>query len=203
MSQVYSNSPLNLVAVDSPDGHTGLLFDNRPYLPSAWKVTFRDTGRAPQARTNWQHEEELRQLAWNCINLKTRALINESQSASRAWTLQEHLLPPRSLYFGRDQIVWKSRAGNVYEALPGMFDEGIVRLSPGSLSRNLQESKPFANKHNVQQWPELVQKYSKGNLSSSRDKLVAIPRLAHIFAPLYNSKYVVGLWVKHIIRLLA
>jgi hypothetical protein len=203
MSQVYSNSSLNLAAADSPGGDIGCFFDDRPNFPNAWKVTFPRAGPVPEARVDGEIKERSRQYTWNCINARSRAPIDGSQIATRAWILQERLLPPRTLYFGRDQIAWECRAGNAYEALTDMFDEGIIRLSPGNFSRLLQETSPFTNTNNVRQWSDLVEAYSKRSLSFGRDKLVAISGLARMLAPLYKSDYVAGLWVKDLVRLLA
>lgn len=203
MSQVYSNSSLNIVASDSPDSDMGCFFDDRQNLTSVWQITFSRTGPVPEAQTWWGKTERSKQYTWNCINAGSRRLIDESKVASRAWTLQERLLPPRSLYFGRNQIAWECRIGNAYETLTDMFDEGIMRLSPGNFSRLLEETRPFANTDNVKQWSYLVEIYSKRNLSFGRDKLVAISGLARMLAPLYNSDYLAGIWAKDLVRLLA
>ncbi|KAK7177750.1 heterokaryon incompatibility protein [Paraphaeosphaeria sporulosa] len=203
MSQVYSNSSLNIAAADSADSDVGCFFDDRPNIPNAWKVAFPNAGPVPEAKTEWETKERSRHYIWNCINPRSRALIDDSQLATRAWTLQERLLPPRTLYFGRDQIAWECRLGNAYEAVEDMFDEGIIRISPGNFSRLLQEISPFANVDNVRQWSLLVELYSKRRLSFGRDKLVAISGLARMLAPLYKSNYVAGLWVKDMVRLMA
>jgi hypothetical protein len=207
MSQVYSYSSLNFVAADSPDGDVGCFYNDRRAFPNAWKVTFPRGSNVPHDITDWESGQEIwqrpRQYTWNCINGITRALIDDSRIATRAWTLQERLLSRRTLYFGRDQIAWECRLGNAYEGLSDMFDEGIVNLSPGNFSGLLETKKPFANTDNVRQWSNLVEAYSKRSLSFSRDKLVAISGLARMLAPLYKSDYVAGLWVKDLVRLLA
>jgi hypothetical protein len=207
MGQVYSYSSLNFVAADSSDGDDGCFFDDRPQFPNAWKVTFPHGRQVPQDRTDQEMIEEAWhrpiQYTWNCINTTTRALIEDSRITTRAWTLQERLLSRRTLYFGRDQVAWECRRGNAYEGLLDMFYEGNVKLSPGNFSRLLNTSNPFANTDNVRQWSHLVEAYSKRKLSFGKDKLVAISGLARMFAPLYKSDYVAGLWVKDLIRLLA
>ncbi|KAL3424120.1 hypothetical protein PVAG01_03401 [Phlyctema vagabunda] len=206
MSHVYSNSSLNLAAADSPDGDTGLFFDDRPDFPNAWKVTFPSTGPAPLVETDCDTSDpgrKSKEYIWNCIANGTRAVIDESQLASRAWTLQERLLSPRTLYFGRDQTAWECRVCNGYEALPDLFDEGIMKLSPGNYFNLLEEVNPLDSKNNVQQWSDIVENYSKRSLTVRKDKLVAISGLARILSSVYGTDYVAGLWVKDLVRLLA
>jgi hypothetical protein len=203
MSQVYSNSSLNLAASDSPDGDTGLFFKDRPNILNVWKVTFPRSGPVPKNMKDDERKERSKQYTWNCINGSSRAIIDDSTLAIRAWTLQERFLPARTLYFGRNQVAWECRLGNAYEALSSMFDEGIMRSSPGNFHGLLHAVNPFAYTENVRQWDHLVQIYSKRLLSFRKDKLVAISGLARMFAPLYKSDYVAGLWVKDLVRLMA
>lgn len=129
-------------------------------------------------------------------------MINESKLAARAWTLQERLLCPRTLYFGREQIAWECRFCNAYETLPDLFQEGITKMSPGNYLYLVRDINPLVHTQNVRQWSDIVEDYSKRKLTFSRDKLVAISGLARILAPVYGSNYVAGLWVKDLIRLL-
>ncbi|KAL5371193.1 hypothetical protein DPSP01_014433 [Paraphaeosphaeria sporulosa] len=202
MSHVYSNSSLNLAASDSPDGGTGLFFDERPDIPNVWKVSFPPTGTAPSSNMYWEqdHGRPDKAYIWNCITSGSRAVIEESPLAKRAWTLQERLLPPRTLYFGREQIAWECRVCTAYESLPDMFEEGIMGLSPENFAWVLEDDDPLEDTDNVKLWSDIVEDYSKRSLTYGRDKLVAISGLARILAPVYGLGYVAGLWVKDLIR---
>ncbi|KAK9770033.1 putative HET-domain-containing protein [Seiridium cardinale] len=203
MGHVYSNSSLNIAAAGSPDADTGFFFHNRPESPNAWKVTFPNTGPVPSAKMHSDSSYEgTKWYTWNCINSGTKAVIDDNQLASRAWTLQERLLSPRTLYFGCDQIAWECRVCNAYEALPDMFQEGIRRMSPGNYFNLVQATRPLAHVHNVRQWSDLVENYSQRKLTFDRDKLIAISGLARILAPIYRTNYIAGLWEKDMVRLL-
>lgn len=205
MGNVYSQSSLTIAAADSPDGDTGCFFNDRPRLPNAWKITFPPTGPYPLHTMHWDSVDKNAisvQYTWNCINRESRAVIDESCLASRAWTFQERLLSPRTLYFGRNQIAWECRDFNAYESVPDLFEEGITRLSPGNFMALLEQVSPLADTNNVRFWSDLVEVYSKRRLTFNRDKLVAISGLARMLAPVYGPDYVAGLWVKDLVRLL-
>ncbi|KAF1970944.1 HET-domain-containing protein [Bimuria novae-zelandiae CBS 107.79] len=205
MSHIYSNSSLNLAASDSPDGHTGCFFEDRPDVPNVWKVSFPPTGTTPKTKmSSFADDEDIpdKVYLWNCITPGTRRVIEESLLASRAWTLQERLLPPRTLYFGREQIAWECRTCTAYEGLPDMFDEGIMGLSPENFVWTLEEDEPLSHTYNVQLWSDIVEDYSKRKLTFDKDRLVAISGLARILASVYGTEYVAGMWVKDLIRLL-
>jgi hypothetical protein len=195
MTDVYSNSSLNFAAADSPDGETGCFFDDRPEPPLTWQITFPHNGPAPPAIIPDLH-------TWNCIAFETRKVKVASCLSFRAWTLQERLLPPRTLYFGRDQIAWECRQGNGYETLPDQFNEGIFAMSPRNFFALLTEVNPFLETDNIQIWSSIVRDYTERELTVSRDKLVAISGVARILAPVYGIDYVAGLWVKDLLWLL-
>ncbi|KAK7186826.1 heterokaryon incompatibility protein [Paraphaeosphaeria sporulosa] len=203
MSHLYSNSYLNIAASDSLHGDTGLCFDDRPDVPNVWKVTFPPTGTALSAAMPWEDQSKINKLyVWNCITKRTRALIEESPLAKRAWTLQKRLLPPRTLYLRREQIARECRVSTAYEALPEIFEEGTIGLSPENFARVLQDDDPLEDIDNVKLWSNIVEDYSKRSLTHGRDKLVAISGLAEMLASVYGMEYVAGLWVKDLIRLL-
>jgi hypothetical protein len=195
MTDVYSNSSLNFAAADSPDGETGCFFDDRPEPPLTWQITFPHNGPAPPAIIPDLH-------TWNCITFETRKVKADSCLSFRAWTLQERLLPPRTLYFGRDQIAWECRQGNGYETLPDQFNEGNLAMSPRNFFALLTEVNPLLDTGNIQIWSFIVQDYTRRRLTVSRDKLVAISGVARILVPVYGTDYVAGLWVKDLLRLL-
>jgi hypothetical protein len=194
MTDVYSNSSLNFAAADSPDGETGCFFDDRPEPPLTWQITFPHNGPAPPATIPDRY-------TWNCITYETTKVKEASHLSSRAWTLQERLLPPRTLCFGRDQIAWECRQGSAYETLPDMFSERNTRMSPRNFFA-LLEVNPLDDAGNIWSWFFIVEDYARRKLTLSRDKLVAISGVARIIAPMYGTDYVAGLWVRNLLRLL-
>jgi hypothetical protein len=190
MSEVYSHSSLNLVAADSPDGDIECFFHDRSEFPMAWKANFPRGRRVPQNRICSESAQEPPIYTWNCINPTTRAMIDESCVATRAWTLQERLLSRRALYLGRDQVAWECRQGNAYEDLSDMFNEGVMKLSPGNFSSLVNTREPFTSAANVQQWDYLVKAYSKRKLTFRKDKLVAIAGLARPWLGHYCGRFI-------------
>jgi hypothetical protein len=100
---------------------------------------------------------------------------------TRAWCLQELALSPRVLMCGSRMMAWRCEETTIIEqgrqsiSLP-RYD---LRIDPKLLTRN---------------WNDVVENYSRRNLSQSRDKLVAISGLARKFANESTEQYLAGLW---------
>ena len=100
---------------------------------------------------------------------------------TRAWCLQELALSPRVLMCGSRMMAWRCEETTIIEqarqsmGLP-RYD---LRIDPKLLTRN---------------WNDVVENYSRRNLSQSRDKLVAISGLARKFANESTDQYLAGLW---------
>ena len=44
---------------------------------------------------------------------------------TRAWVVQERLLAPRTLHFGRDQLFWECRTFEACESFPGGLPQSL------------------------------------------------------------------------------
>jgi len=110
MGTVYANSSLNLGAIDSPDGDTGLFFWRPEKKILGWRV------KLPLE----QHQQGLRQneSVWDCVPAGRRESFDNSVLSTRAWVFQERFLAPRNLYFGTDELSWECRTHRAYETSP-------------------------------------------------------------------------------------
>jgi hypothetical protein len=130
---------------------------------------------------------------------------------TRAWTLQEQLLSPRTLAYGSDQTTWSCRS--VEELVDGWLDNfdrneehpGWVpelfrpHWARGEARGNGVESQSgdlvSVRKTILDQWRGLVRKYVCRKLSCAADKLLAISAIAErVGCALQNDDYLAGIW---------
>lgn len=117
----------------------------------------------------------------------------------RAWTLQERLLSPRLVVFERDATVWQCQAGTHDISPPVVGHErfAAARLIDAGFSEVPATIRP---KELTESWIEVVEDYSRRELTHEDDKLVAISALASAFERLSEDVYLAGLWRKDLVR---
>ncbi|KAF9872789.1 putative heterokaryon incompatibility protein [Colletotrichum karsti] len=126
----------------------------------------------------------------------------------RGWVLQERLLSPRVLHFGRDQLFWECRehaAAECYpEALPRQLCNGVdakfKRLHPISIDTGSapQGGETDDSLFYYKVWNSIIQAYSDTRLTKSPDKLIALSGIAKHMAVRINDKYLVGMWRRYL-----
>ena len=192
MSQIYSNSICNVSALDAHDSTGGLFFDrensNIPYC------TFKTCRKFEQKRVY--------EFAYTDFWSDS---IQHAPLTRRAWVLQERLLAPRVLHFGKRQLLWECnelRACEVYPRGMRTNDNDVTNVFRGdkflkkSLTTILQGGLDNALTSSQIQgaWNDLVQHYTKCNLTMSNDKLVAISGIVKRLQPSFKTDYLAGLW---------
>ena len=185
MSQVYSNSVCNVSALDAHDSTGGLFLDretsNIPYCTLKICRKFR--------------RERLYEFAYTDLWSDS---VQHAPLSRRAWVLQERLLAPRVLHFGKRQLLWECnelRACEVYPA--GMHATALTDSSSGdkflkkSFTTMLQAASDntLTFSQRFETWFELVQYYSKCKLTISGDKLVAISGIVKRLQPSFKTDY--------------
>lgn len=153
-------------------------------------------------------------------------LINNAPVNIRAWVLQERLLAPRVLHFGKSQIAWECEEFEESEGYPTgtakflmredrILPKPLVKGLKGEHGRELRkirlQGEPEPDPHLVdkglyelQLWSRIVEDYSKLDLSEGSDKLVALSGIArHMAEQGIDSSnqpaiYVAGLWDKYL-----
>ncbi|KAF3037447.1 hypothetical protein E8E11_006108 [Didymella keratinophila] len=128
--------------------------------------------------------------------------------SNRGWCLQEAVLSPRHLYFGRDQVYWRCPAG--YQAadgtsaglripeypLPYLSSCIFQGISP-SPATTLQNSSLLLEDYN-----DLVQLYSQRSLTFGSDKLPAFSGVAGRLHDAVAGHYLAGIWSVDIVTAL-
>jgi hypothetical protein len=178
MSSVYANSLLTLAATSSSGPQEGLL---NPYQSGFHTVLDGD-------------KVMLRMETHQTIDTPSAPLN------TRGWTLQETVLSPRSVCFGKDQWLWRCASRHATE--DGFVDEdsshgggGFGLIQMASIAR---EGAGADGRAYFRHWYALAANYSRRGLTFRRDKLGAIAGLAGAFTKHTGCTYVAGLWAEDI-----
>lgn len=134
-------------------------------------------------------------------------LTNSCPLYSRGWCLQEAILSPRHLYYGREQLYWRcphgfqdamgSGPGRRFPSV-GFLDGAIFSilfddvLRPGARRdhpHTLQDSSAI-----LMEYYQLVQEYSHRGLTYGSDKLPAFSGIAQRLHPVLGGHYLAGLF---------
>jgi hypothetical protein len=168
MCDVYSGSYINIAASGALDGTQGCFYDNH-----FWK--FKAVEFAVGDRTASLIPDGLYDYA-----------IDQTTIARRAWCLQERILAPSTLYFGRMQLVWECNTKLACECLPGDLD-------PQQYSSN------HVYKTRVREyWPVLMGVYSRCKLTFGKDKLIALAGVIRRLELETGDICFAGIWLKNI-----
>lgn len=185
MKDVYSNSYCALAANWSGPSCGGCFYDRNPRSIAPTRV-----------KVEWKGEKEYMLIdshLWSdCIAL---APLN-----SRAWALQEKLLAPRVLHFGKEQIFWECTEKLACETYPtgmpmGMKYEdlktGYAMLKiKGTATKDASDTQAF--------WYEIVEVYSRCSLTKPMDKLMALSGIVQRFEQITQDTYLAGLWERNL-----
>ena len=238
MGQIYHNSWCNLAATAAKDGRDGLFrfLDRRPQtleplfvdVPDMGQPKFHELGDSdptsfdpgtwrgfphPREGTSWQG---MSPGLYECID---RDLwfrnISDSPLGRRAWVVQERLLAPRVLHFGRGQLFWECNALKACELYPDGLPDKADLLSTAELKcqeitsgYEYQSASSITEEWNIigpsprilQSWHNVVENYSRANLTFESDKLAALAGLASLFAERVSAAYLGGVWAVHLPR---
>lgn len=169
MSNVYGASYINIAASSATSVHEGC-FLKEPHMVDGLR-----------ARININGDKYVREFRGS--GLYHRSVL-KSHLATRAWALQEKLLPPRTIHFGDRGAFWECRLETANEFLPNGF--------PGDYTFSLIGKK---QRRHFQIWWELVVRlYSAANLTFQSDKLPAIAGIARSVAKERGGQYLAGMW---------
>lgn len=196
MHKVYSNSLLNIAATGASDSSNGLFVQRDPqeFIPA--EVNLPLQGLQPSAVpvkyqltdiSFWQKE------------------LSQAPLNRRAWVVQERLLAPRVLHFGRSQLMWECcevDAAEIYPIrLPPALTVGALTrfkgLDPLEDGAKLRQRGPHDNNPRFfahQLWHRIVTAYTRSLLTKSGDKLVALSGIAKRMSQVIQDEYVAGMW---------
>ncbi|CAO2654064.1 Nn.00g107970.m01.CDS01 [Neocucurbitaria sp. VM-36] len=172
MSSVYGGSFINIAASSAINVHEGC-FLKAPYMVDGLRTSIMVNGsslvRDFRSRTVYDMS------------------TTRSHLATRAWAIQEKILPPRTMHFGKRGVFWECRAMTANEFLPDGFP---CQLGSGLLNER-------ARKDGFRYWwADVVRLYSAANLTFSQDKLPALSGIARRIYDARGGPYIAGMWQK-------
>lgn len=167
MSSVYGGSFINIAASSARDSSQGC-FRKPRYFSGGLRARTKEGSR--------QRVRDFRSSdVYGISTLRTHL-------ATRAWTLQEKLLPSRTIHFGNRGAFWECKTTIASEYLldgfPGLVEPQLV-CKRGKLEH---------------MWHQIVNIYSAANLTFGRDKLVALSGVARLAHSDTSGEYLAGLW---------
>ncbi|KAH7092292.1 heterokaryon incompatibility protein-domain-containing protein [Paraphoma chrysanthemicola] len=202
MAKIYQNASCTLVAACTTSSAEGFL-EVRDGTPPALEIP----------------------VGCDSGELGTLSLLPTYQSPrfealhARAWTLQEIILSPRLLIFGKDCVGWKCTAAdygmyrwtdwNGYCAERGLTtirvgpDGEIIRPRISVYSPEVHTYRSSQQAERLPQlfriWKDLIKDYSTRSMTNEEDKLNAIAGIVTYFQEQMNDVYLAGLWKKHLL----
>jgi hypothetical protein len=194
MGDIYSYAYCNFSATAAAKLPSGLFVDSENPHHAAFPVAV--------ARRN---------MHFDCYGYSDKAVthLNEESLMKRGWVLQERLLSPRSIYFGR-QLSWECTELLANELFPsGVPHEELVtwgQTVPFKLVRMLSHDPSLAGDHRYYlgpyserevlygRWLRIASMYAACDLTFDQDVLPAISGLARRFTKALDDVYLAGLW---------
>ncbi len=192
MGLVYQNSTVTLSALVSTSSEQGIIInETTPTYPASLPIFPKNDGHAGVAKLEFlvEREEDL----WD--------LHVTSPLCKRSWCLQESILSPRQLYYGKRRIYWRCPAG--YRSadgaaygrhLPEKYIPNIFAMFHSDL---LQSSrKPIVVPLNtmLEEFYALVQESSGRELTFVSDRLPALSGIMRRIHEAIPGDYLGGLW---------
>jgi hypothetical protein len=123
--------------------------------------------------------------------------------------LQERLLAPRILYFGRKQLFWECNELCASETFPDGQPLGAAPYHTQQIRARIraiaQKSGSITKGHEreaLEIWRSILSLYTRSNLTRGTDKLPALAGIVKHIQPLFGNTYHVGIWKDSIILLL-
>ena len=191
MTQVYANSILNIGAAHAKGPHEGCFADRDRILNPPECFSWTPSSLQPEQVFQIYQSFE--------VHKEFYYLRRENRLFERAWVLQERLLSPRMLHFGRSQLYWEceeiSPACETYPWGIHIPANHPRELPPFSLdAKDLRDGK-------MESWRHALEDYSGLILSRpTEDKLVAIGGIAKRVAEITDDRYIAGLFKRRFIE---
>ncbi|KAK2761233.1 hypothetical protein FQN54_001755 [Arachnomyces sp. PD_36] len=217
IAQVYQNAFLTLSATRALTVQDGFLADNKDESTGLWKDLIPVRCRVPSEKAmtlkeGFQLPPRGMGTLWLCDESDDMRMGFTEPVSRRAWCLQEQILSPRLLAYGR-WPKWRCRTcahtdGGYYwqqtwnhddtDGLEGRLINLLLRSTePGNVPNRLGF---FSLIQLYQGWYRLVQDFTGREISCPSDKLPAIGGVAAEMSRVTGSRYLAGLWEHNILH---
>lgn len=196
MEKVYSHSYCNISAADAENSSRSLFNVRDPQSTNLKTLTLNivsdDIGGVIPVQF----------YVYNCIFCEVQ--VSSASVNNRAWVLQERILAPRVLHFGKCQLMWECFERDAAEVFPhGLHPEltasQYVRFKSFNLELDQGDQRGYFESYSELPvarllWNRIVWNYTYCKLSRSEDKLIACSGVAKRFESLLQGTYVAGMW---------
>ena len=209
MPNVYRNAYITVAALGAQDDQGGLFFE-------------RDAKELGPSIVHIRPDADCALKKYICLGEYTwpwKFHLRGSPLLDRAWVIQERLLSPRVVYFGRSMIYWECWQRSACEINPKCLASAISESTnldsldrPVVTSQIERKLKPLLEDSGLccftedfegclHRWGSILAKYSQCSLTKPTDRLIAIQGLAdHLKSILTHIKnagsiqYLAGHW---------
>lgn len=183
MADIYGGSVFTISALSSPNANVGFLGPRQRSIVPIGSLKF--SGK------DEKHYEGDRPLLL-FIREEPQGLEDELTSgclSQRGWPLQERILAPGVLHFGRDQVFWECNQVDEEFSETGDQIGGSLRIKTNNGRRN-------RTANDIHLWNHLLEDFSRRDLTIFSDRLHAISGLAARLRKngAFTGRYVAGLW---------
>jgi hypothetical protein len=198
MKEVYANSTCTIAATWGDNSSTGCFVERDPLLISPSKITTAWTGRAEDRVTKMLAASTGRGVSNDSLLVLERDAwhrqIEHGALNRRGWVVQERLLSPRVLHFGKEQIFWECRNSIASEALPVPHNYDCDLGEDFPFKRQILSDSEQPLHHKLGRWQDIISCYMRCVLTRPEDKLIAISGVAKAFQSVAEDEYLAGLW---------
>ena len=205
MGDVYLGSALNISALASADGNGGLFRTRDPKWVEPYIANLARTGSTPK---------NYRIVVKDSLGDHWESEFKGTPASERGWILQERILAPRIIHFGPNQILWECNQLAASEVFPDGSHQSLI-VEERKIKLALSETKEYSNDevttHALSCWDDIVDLYSRMNLTKPEDKLPALSGIAKEIQGLLKCgspnglsvRYLAGLWDTNLLQQLA
>jgi hypothetical protein len=176
MSDVYGSAELTIAASGASDGSEGCFLDRK------------DTWRC-EVRVSIKGQKHDMTIVPGSYVFSKR--LERMPLESRGWTLQERVMSRRALSFTKTEIFWQCSTMQRCETFP--YPTSFMDMD--NMHLHFQGNRFSSSFEGA--WSTIIGRYTRRNLSNSRDKLVALAGLAQMIQRRYQQEgntYIIGLW---------
>ncbi|KAI4227573.1 MAG: hypothetical protein LQ349_006690 [Xanthoria aureola] len=183
MADIYGGSVFTISALSSPNANVGFLGPRQRSIVPIGSIQF--SGK------DEEHDDGDRPLLL-FIREEPQMLGGELTSGSlsqRGWPLQERILAPGVLHFGRDQVFWECNEDEEMFSETGDQIRRSLRINTNNDCSHLTVNDTFL-------WENLLRDFNRRDLTIFSDRLHAISGLAARLRRIgaFTGRYVAGLW---------
>lgn len=192
MPSIYENAYVTLAATFSPSSAGGC-FSQAGSEFRARNFTVQDRSGKPQKIFVRRHLPH-----WLMADpRRLQELDQDFPLLQRAWVLQERLLSPRVLHFGRHELMWECMEATACEC------SFLDHVEPENINKIMHHRSfvPGNQSHAAlgEKWHAIVSSYSWLAMTYGKDKLQAISGMARQMNRALNDTYIAGLWKSSLI----